>query len=342
MRRYLNFEGLHVIEQTASAMRDARFALCEKLFSGQPEPGAGVLDTWSGEALEQLVTLGWHDVPPAPSAFLLRVQAKRAVRENIQDDVDCLSPAEHELLERLLASECVSGIRNAEEFDAALGLRNRLWCDIGSVDGAPAIRLDPALEEPIRAAFARFDHLLTRTRVFAFDGMIHAMLYAAGFLDDQLPRQRFCVDVLARDPADRAANRLARNYVEAAYDCVIYAECRLLLHEALALPESFIEQLAMRGANVPPMTPAQMLGCMNELLPEEKGAMQTLKGALQYALRPGIQLDDAANDLKLLTKQGVGFEALQQVASEMICVVPTPAINYALRGLINHTPRWVQ
>jgi hypothetical protein len=337
----LNFEGLHVKEQTASAMRAARFSLCERLFADQPPPTNGVLDVWSLESLEPLFALNWQEVSPAPSALTRRLRAKRAVRENLQRDADCLSPYEHALIERILAYGGITTLDTADDFDAALALRNRLWCDIGGMDGRPAIRLDPALEQPIRDAFSRYDHLIIRTRVFTFDAMIRAMLYAAGFLDDQLPRQRFCEEVLEEDPADPQANRLARNFVEAAYDCVLYANCRLLLHEALALPETFVEQLAVRGANIPPMTPERMLGCMNGLLPEERTAMYTLKRALQYALRPGIALEDAADDLKLLTKQGVGFDTLHQVASEMLCVMPTSAIDYALRSLINQTPRWL-
>jgi hypothetical protein len=322
-------------------MRDARFSLCEKLFSDQPEPAQGVLDTWEGSALEKLTTLGWYDIPLAPSTFMLRTQAKKKVYECLERDVDCLSPAEHELVEQLLALGGTVDIVNADVFDAALGLRNRLWCDIGSISGVPCVRLDPALTEPIHEAFSRYQHIFTRQKIFTFDAMIHAMLYAAGFLDDGLPRERFCIDVLDRDPADAAANRLARNYVEAAYDCVVYAECRLLLHEAVALPESFVEQLAIRGANIPPMTPAQMLGCMNGMLPEEEGIMQSLKRALQYALRPGIHVDDAANDLKMLTKQGVALSDLEKVTSDMLCVMPTPAITYALHGLVAMTPRWL-
>jgi len=322
-------------------MRSARFALCEKLFAQQPPPTPGVLDAWSSEGLEPLLALNWHDVPAAPSALTRRFAAKRAVRETLRDDVDCLSPNEHALVERLLHMNGVTEISSAEDFDAALALRNRLWCDIGGIGGAPAIRLDPAFEQPIRDAIARYDHLMIRTRIFTFDAMIHAMLYAAGFLDDQLPRQRFCADVLEVDQSKPGADRLARNYVEAAYDYVIYSDCRLLLHEALALPESFVEMLAVRGATVPPMTPAQMLGCMNGLLPEERAAMHTLKHALQYALRPGIPLEEAADDLKLLTKQGVGYDQLHQVASDMLCVMPTPAIDFALRGLIDQTPRWL-
>lgn len=340
MRRYLSFEGLTVKEQTASAMRAARFALCEKLFAAQPPPTAGVLDTWSLTALEPLITQSWHDIPKAPSDFTRRHAAKRAVLETLQDDVDCLSPCEHELIERILAEGGTSVIISAEDFDASLAMRNKLWCDMGGIDGRPAVRLDPALEQPIRDALARFDHLAIRSRVFTFDAMIHAMLYAAGFLDDALPRARFVGDVLMRKESNATA-RLARNFVESAYDCVLYADCRLLLHEALALPESFVEQLATRGSNVPPMTPERMLGCMNGLLPEEKQAVNVLKRALQYALRPGIALDEAADDLKLLTKQGVSFEGLQQVASDMLCVMPTPAIDCALQGLINTTPRWL-
>jgi hypothetical protein len=322
-------------------MRSARYALCKRLFAEQPPPMNGVLNTWDSNALELLLALGWHDLPHAPTALQRRGLARRAVRDNLEIDTDCLAPNEHTLLERILAMGGVADIACADDFDAALALRNRLWCDLGGLDGRPAIRIDPTLEEPIRKAMSRFDHLQVRLKIFTFDAMINAMLYAAGFMDDQLPRERFCVDVLSATPDDPAANRLARNFVEAAYDCVVYANCRLLLHGALALPETLVEQLAMRGANVPPMTPAQMLGCMNGLLPEERGAMHTLKRTLQYALRPDVSLDEAAEDLKLLTKQGVGFEQLQQVTRDMLCVIPTPAIEFALRGLIDHTPRWL-
>ncbi|MDR1598689.1 MAG: hypothetical protein LBS11_02270 [Oscillospiraceae bacterium] len=341
MRRYLDFEGLRLKDQTASAMRSARYALCEKLFASQPPPMNGVLATWSAEALEPLLALNWYDIPPAPTALQRRKLARRVVRSTLEADADCLAPNEHALLERVLALGGTAVLTGAEDFDAALALRNRLWCDLGGLDGRPAVRLDPALEDSIRKAMGRFEHLRVRLKIFTFDAMIHAMLYAAGFMDDQLPRERFCVDVLDAKPDDPAANRLARNFVEAAYDCVIYANCRLLLHEALALPESLVERLATRGADVPPMTHAQMLGCMNELLPEERGAIHTLKHTLQYALRPDIPVDEAAEDLKLLTKQGVGFEQLQQVAKDMLCVMPTPAIEFALRGLIDHTPRWL-
>ncbi|GHU72116.1 hypothetical protein AGMMS49992_07390 [Clostridia bacterium] len=341
MRRYLDFEGLHLKDQTASAMRAARYALCEKLFASQPPPMAGVLDTWSAEALEPLLALNWYDVPSAPTMLQRRNRARRMMRETLQDDTDCLAPNEHALLERILTLGGVATLSNAEDFDAALALRNRLWCDLGGIDGLPAARLDPTLEEPIRNAMGRFDHLQIRLKIFTFDAMIHAMLYAAGFMDDQLPRERFCVDVLEADPREPGANRLARNFCEAAYDCVLMSNCCLLLHEALALPETLVANMAMRGADVPPMTPAQMLGCMNELLPEERGAIHTLKHTLRYALRPDITVDEAAEDLKLLTKQGVGLEALQAVTRDMLCVMPTPAIDFALQGLVAHTPRWL-
>ncbi|GHU65890.1 hypothetical protein FACS1894184_02610 [Clostridia bacterium] len=340
MRRYLDFDGLGLRDQTASAMRAARYALCLDLFSQQP-PMNGVLNTWSADALEPLLALNWYDIPAAPTALQRRNLARRAVRSSLESDVDCLAPGEHALLERILALEGTAELTCADDFDAALALRNRLWCDIGGLDGRPAVRLDPMLEEPIRKAMDRFDHLQIRLKTFTFDAMIHAMLYAAGFMDDELPRERFCVDVLGTSPDNPEADRLARNFVEAAYDCVLYGNCRLLLHEALALPESLVESLAMRGADVPPMTPAQMLGCMNELLPEERGAVHTLKHTLQYALRPDIPVDEAAEDLKLLTKQGVGFEQLQQVTREMLCVMPTPAIEFALRSLVDHTPTWL-
>lgn len=342
MRRYLEIPADSPKEQTASAMRQAKWTLCQSLFGAGQAPTPGVLDVWPQEALEPLIALGWQRVPPAPSFLLLRKHAKRAVLAALTADVDCLAPCEHALLERMLIGGGRAILTCAEEFDAALALRNRLWCDLGGVDGLPAVQLDPSLEEPMREALMRPEHAEIRNRIFSFNAMIRAMLYAAGFLDDQLPRERFIVDVLGQDPRDTGARHLARNFMEAAYDCVIISNCRLLVHEGLAFPETFVEKLAMRGSpRAPEMDPNRMLGCMNGLLPEERPAVEGLQRVLRGALRPDVCLSDVVEDLKLMVKQGADFEALRRVTAGWLCVLPTAVMEAALRDLLNRTPKWL-
>jgi len=362
VKRYLEFEGLPPREQTLGAMRAARMQLCRDLFAAAPPPGAGVLDALGSDALDALIAQGWQDVPAAPAALTRRNLARKAVREHLEIDADCLAPREHTLLERMLILGGRAPIRDADDFDAALAMRSRLWCDIGGPDGGngtadadttaagqpgtPTARLDPALEAPLREALSRREHAAIRSRVFSFDAMVHALLYAGGFLDDALPRERFMADVLGTHALDARAARAARNYVESAYDCVLAGGCRLLVHEGLYAPEAFLDRIAKAaqsgGYRTPRMTPARMQGCMDGTLPEERASMRALASSIRFALRPelGLTPDEAANDLKLLAKQGMPVETLRAVLADMLLVLTPRTADSALRQMARDAVSW--
>ena len=82
-------------------------------------------------------------------------------------------------------------------------------------------------------------------------------------------------------------------------------------------------------------------GGMNGMLPEEVPLHEAMCGALVGALRPEYDLGEAADDLRMLVKQGVELHELEEVMSSMLSVMPTQAMKHALKRLYQCTPHWL-
>ena len=77
------------------------------------------------------------------------------------------------------------------------------------------------------------------------------------------------------------------------------------------------------------------------MLPEEVGLHEAMCGALNGALRPEFELAEAAEDLRMLAKQGVSLHELEAVMSSMLTVLPTEKMKDALKQLHLCTPHWM-
>ncbi len=340
MKRYIDFQNESWHDRTEGRMQAARWEACLDNL-GNEAPCAGVIDAWPIDELSDLITEGWVTVTRAPSDYLLRRAARKAVMASLQDDVDCLAVEEHSLVERMLIEDGRAFLETVSEFEAAYTLRLRLWCDVGVYQERPCACLDAKLMEALPALLMRREHAQIRSRLFVYDGMIHGLLYFSGFLDDRLPRQRFVQEVLQREETPETL-RLALNYLEASFDCCAISGCNLLLHGSLAVPETLIGSMAAFCDILQPfVTPNQLAGSMNGLLPEESVVDEKLRRALSGALRPEYSPDEAANDLRMLVKQGAPFKVLKDIMSGMLCVLPTGHMESTLREMSLQTPRWI-
>jgi len=80
---------------------------------------------------------------------------------------------------------------------------------------------------------------------------------------------------------------------------------------------------------------------MNGILPEEKPLHANMLAALSGLTRPEWDENDAAEDLRLLAKQGVTLAEMEEVLSSMVVVLPTPEMKIAVRQLYDCTPHWI-
>lgn len=341
MKRYVDFRADDWADRTDSHMQAVRWSACLDGLGSEP-PQAGVIDTYPLDILAELIGEGWvAPLGPIHEDEMLREDAREAVMSSIRDDLDCLSTEEHMLVERMLISGGSVALDSVADMEAAYTLRMRLWSDLGVENGGPAARLDAELMEVLPNLLMRPKHLERRSRIFIFEGMLHGLLYINGYLDDRMPCDRFISEVLEMEETPKTL-RLARNYLEATFDTYTLSGCNLLIHEAVADPEAFAQTLAQQGAfQMPEVTSNQLAASMNGLLPEETLPDEKLQRALLGALRPEYEPGDAASDLRFLVKQGAPMATLQEIMASMLCVIPTPHMDGALRELRQQTPRWV-
>lgn len=274
-----------------------------------------------------------------------RVPEQRALTAlillRLEDEAAMLSGGEESLLQRLLFSDGETQLLSYDEITYAEALVRRLWCTVrASKDGQSAVlRLEKPLMQPLTEAMGSEEYNKTREKLFALDATLHGLLYLAGFLYADIPVKHFLCDEMKRQ--DETARLMLMRSLRAAYDfCFDDQGDMLLLHPGLAEPEKLISYINRHHMPEPTVTKEMLLGGMNELLPEEKNACEQLSGALHGALRPDMDETDAVNDLKLMVKQGAPFEEMKNVMENMLTVLPTERMLYALKGLEREIVRW--
>lgn len=339
MKRYIDFRSEDWEERMDSRMQAARWNACLDGM-GEDPPQAGVINGYPEELLVELLVEGWVAYEDVPPDRMLRQGVREAVMGTLSDDLDCLSQNEHTLVERMLIGDGSVALDSVGEMEAAYSLRMRLWADLGLENDTPTVRLDSQLMQALPPLLMRQLHHQRRGRIYVFDGMMHGVLYAAGYLDDRVPVEKFIQEVLQ---AERTASteRLARNFLEASYDTYPVTGYNLLVHEALADPEAILAMPAQQDMAMPELSAGQMIASMNGLLPEEMEPDETLQRALHGALRPEWETNEAASDLRFLAKQDAPMQTMQEIMASMLCVLPTPHMDGALQEMRRKIPRWV-
>lgn len=82
-------------------------------------------------------------------------------------------------------------------------------------------------------------------------------------------------------------------------------------------------------------------GGMKGILPEEEPLHEAMCGALNGALRPEYEMAEAAEDLRMLAKQGVSLKEMESVMASMLSMLPTENMKSALESLYLCTPHWM-
>ena len=131
---------------------------------------------------------------------------------------------------------------------------------------------------------------------------------------------------------------LARRYLWASYDCMDYSGGVMLIHPALAEPQSVMRGKRRAGGLL--MTPTGSVR-RTDILPEEIPLQREMERAIAGALRDGQRAEDVATTLRLLCKQGAPLDALEEVLQTALIVYVSDAMRAALSDLYFQTPKWV-
>ncbi len=328
-------------EMTMSMMREKQFEACERrLFA---HPGVGLFAPEATEADAQALLAGsFDDVGGKSRHTLATLEGLRAaVMERLPKEALYISAGEMQLVERLLINDGELLLGDWDDLGAAEALVSRLWCSFHAEGDDWTLLLPQALHDPLARVIAAEEAQGARERLLRYDATIHGLLYIAGLLHSAQPIGFFMHDVMREDGP--LAMQIARRYLQASFEYVTDANGDLiLLHPGLADPYRLVGgERADGGIFTLELSQEMIAGGMNGILPEEQPLNEALCGALNGALRPEYELGEAAEDLRMLAKQGVGLKEMENVMASMLAVLPTRAMKDALERLYLCTPHWM-
>lgn len=327
-------------EMTMSMMREKQFEACERrLFA---HPGIGLFSEEATEAdAQQLFAGSFEDEHGMSGRMLVTLDELRSrVMERLPLEAVYIGVGEMQLLERLLINDGELLLNEWDDIGAAEALVRRLWCSFRVQEENWILCLPKTLHAPLTAAIHTPEAMNARERLLRFDATIHGLLYIAGLLHSAQPLGVFLQEVMRR--LDDQALQVARFYLQSSFEYVTDANGDLiLLHPGLADPYRMFDMQPVQGIFTLELSQEWMIGGMNGILPEEIAPHEALCGVLQGALRPEYDLAEAADDLRMLAKQGVSLQEMENVMSSMLAVLPTEKMKAALRQLFLCTPRWM-
>ncbi|MEG0742822.1 MAG: hypothetical protein RR521_11360, partial [Clostridia bacterium] len=251
-----------------------------------------------------------------------------------------VSVGEVQLLEKLLINEGELLLSDWDDLGAAEALVSRMWCSFHADGDDWTLLLPSALHEPLMSAWNVPELTEIRDRLFRYDATIDGLLYIAGLLHSGQPIEFFMHDVMRREDAQAAD--IARRYLQASFEYIADADGNLiLLHPGLADPYHLVNLRSTGGMATLELTQEMIAGGMNGIFPEEEALHEAMVGALRGALRPDCDVTEAAEDLRILIKQGVSLHEAQAVMASLLAVMPTQTMNSALKRLYQNTPHWL-
>lgn len=338
MLRETNVQTLTWADKTMSVLKARQLEACESRLASLPGFGlfdgctaANVETLWacSYDAQENPIQAELHDPHKLQAQVLAALPAEAAL----------LSLEEHQLVERMLALGGSAELLDWEETSAAESLVRRLWCTVSRREDRLFITLARELVIPLQLITSSKAHDEIREKLYRYDATIRGLLYIGGLLHISEPLRHLMVDVL--DGTYAQNEKLALRYIHASYDYTFDSRGQmLLLHPGLAEPEHLLTRLMIRPDTSLELDEKEMLGAMGGLLPEEKPLFEMMYGLLLGSVRPEISVEEAVEDLRMLAKQGVSLDEMNDVLASLLTVHPTGSMLSGVQQLYLMTPRW--
>lgn len=338
MLREINVQTLTWADKTMSVLRTLQLEACEARVDALP--AFGLFSGCNDSNVEQLWRLS-YDAQEHPMLRRLHTAGELITQTMIQLPAEAalLSPQEDMLLNRLLSLGGTAPLLDWDELDAAESLVRRLWCTLCKQDEQIVLHLPEELQTPLLLVTTSRAHQEIRSAMDIFHANVQAILYLSGMLRADKAIALLQDAVLKGTYADDPA--LARRFLRTAFDCTYDASGQmLLLHPGLAEPERLERQQPLTPEAVLDMNKSVLQQAAGGMLDEERPMYSMMHGLLSQAVRPEIGVEEAVEDLRMLAKQDVSPQEMNEVLASLLIVQPTEAMRSAASLLLQTTPKW--
>ena len=324
-------------DKTLSVLVRDNLEACEKRLSLLPR-----VNLWQ-ESDERQTQTHWQlsydgaDFGTLPQLTTL-AQLRETVLDRMPAELVLLPMQEYDLIDNLVLGKGRYQLTDWSETAPAESLVRRLWCTVDIQDSDHIVlEMSEPLLSLISVALDAEPHVTLRWQILQFFvGVISAInVYGMIYADDV---RDYLYHHILRGNAPRAAHLVDR-LLRVEYDYIYNRKGEMvLLHPGLAEPERWLGSLA--HIDLHPFTQIDPSEDVPQIIlsDAERGAAMRVAEALTDAVRPDIPLHTAVEDLRVLAKQAVSDEVMQEVLRSLITVRPNREMRDAIGLLRAVTP----
>ncbi len=324
-------------DSTMSQLKARRLKACEQYLAGLPDINLFDANLTDLKA-EELFELSWN-IEESHETKLHRIEDMRnEVLSRFHQEIELLSPGEHELLVRLILFGGRIPLYRPENCFYAASLVRRLWASVNMNGQVPILRLPTPIFMNTLVILAKDAHKSFREIVNRTFDDIENCLYLYGILRIQEAVQ--IMDLSFQETEVFNQPEFYLRALKAEFDTFLHPEIGLcLVHPGLANPSGLIRSfkpfpfVEMKNGNFLPES-------YDALSNIEDPLFDRLLGLIQPLVRADLSAEEILEDLIVMVKQGAPVEALQEVLSARIITMLSSEMKYILSEMVRMIPRW--
>ncbi|MBR6953416.1 MAG: hypothetical protein IKH77_00040 [Clostridia bacterium] len=333
MLRKYHTKALAWPEKTLSMMQQQMLEDSEARIAQLPSFGlwTGCTDT----NVEELWHISYDAQERSGETVLHTVELlRKRVLDLLPEELLFLPAGEYDLLCHLIREGGETALTDWGDTAPAESLVRRLWCTLERQGDQLLLRLPQALRTPMGRLLSSKAHAAKREMIMRHLVAVFGALTIYGMV--------FASDVQAFFGSLTERPVLLRRLMHAGFDYTYTPEgAMVLLHPALAEPDHWFRHLVhvdlQRFLDIDPDADVPQI-----FLSEAECASAVRLGTLiAPCLRPDLPPGMVVEDLRMLAKQGVSFEALTEVLAAQLACKPTQSMLDALRVMYGTTPGFI-
>lgn len=321
--------------KTMTVMRDDQMEQIREYLERLPE--RGLFSGCTQEDVQELWDLSYYAREQKTGFLVSDYWLKKRVLVNLPRELRLISPRECELLDDMMNAHGTAELMDWDDMGGAMSLVSRLWCTLTVRGERYFLHLSKSLADRMRPLMNSEKYRQERLSLYQFDIMFHGLLYEMGRCPADYAARRFVTEVACEN--SEWAEMMAYRYLRGAFEYALDDDGQMVLvHPAVADASALAKELPEHVLEA--FSADMLLSGVNGILPEEEILHMDMMSAISGGIRPDVEAEDAAEDLRLLVKQGISYDELKKVLSSLLLVMPTASMEAALMALYERTPRW--
>ena len=265
---------------------------------------------------------------------------REKVLQSMEQEFYFLGESEVLLLEKMVLNNGRVKLSIHDDIRAADALVKRLFCNFYEKNQNWYLCFPTCLHAKFLEIYNKDEYLEMREKLNKFDNNIMAFLYIMGVVNATPLISFFMKEMI--NQVDEVVYKLLIRYLKANFKFQFDSEGQMILvHPGVANVEKILSIQKKYVGETLELSQDMVDGAKDGILYEEVALHNALSASLLYVVRPEYNASEVAEDLRMLVKQGVNYEVVENVLKNHITINPNQRILDLLDELYLFTPRLI-